>query len=282
MIRTCNSFNFLHRYRGDAMNIRYLDLDGLNLRDGCNFNFTPIGLFEGDRDIITNDLFTDGQSYNRGKNKEKNLLIKGYIMGDILSNLFLLKKYLFRKGLKKLTVDLEGMPTFYVMIDMQSFGCDELSPEIISIQVTAPDPYLYTLNSSIISIGSTVNVGITFPVTFPITFGGVLGGLGVLTNYGNSIAYPIITIVGTCDTIQITNTTTGDGMRLNVSLLDTDTLIIDNTISNRGIYLNGVGRMDLKNGSWLNCATGDNIFSFSRNSLQTKPHCTITLQSRYI
>jgi hypothetical protein len=71
-------------------------------------------------------------------------------------------------------------------------------------------------------------------------------------------------------------------MSLNIGLIDTDILIIDSRPTIRGIYLNGIKRMDLKNGSWLTCIPGDNIFNFQRISFQSKKHCTVGLQGRWI
>lgn len=263
------------------MIINYIDIDGLNLKDD-SYNLTPIGLFEGDRDVILNDLFTDGQSYNRGKIKEKKLILRGYVKGNILTNLFLLKRYLFKPGLKKLTIGISGMETFFLYIDLLNWGSDELYPHIINCQVVAPDPYLYELITRELILGATSNSGLNFPLTFPITFGAVTGAEGTINNVGNAVAYPVITIVGTCSNVTITNTTTGESMTCNVAIGATDTLVIDSRPTSRGIYLNDAKRMDLKNGSWLSCHPGDNEFTFQRTSLETKQHCNIRLESRWI
>jgi hypothetical protein len=262
--------------------INYLDIDGLLIRDGVNYNLTPNGLFAGDRDVIMNDLFMAGQSYNRGKIKERKMTLTGYVMGDILTNLNKLKQVLFKDGLKKMTVGIVGMPTFYIYFDLLNWGCDEVNPQLISCQLVAPDPFLYESVQRVINLGATSNANLVLPAVLPWMFGSLMGGQGTITNAGNAIAYPIITIVGTCDTITITNTTTGESMSLNISLGASDTLVIDNRPSTRGIYLNGTKRMDLKNGNWLSCQVGDNVFTFSRNSLETKQHCSIILQSRWI
>lgn len=265
------------------MIINYLDIDGLNLRDGVNFNLTPIGLFEGDRDVIMNDLYIPGQSYSRGKTKEKKIILKGNIMGDIVSNIFKLKQYLFKDGLKKLTVGIVGMPVFYIYADIQNWTADEISPEFISCQLVAPNPFLYEAAQIQVQLGimQSANV-LTYPVTYPITYGNPTGSSGIITNLGNTKGYPIISIVGTCSNIAVTNQTTGESISCNVSLGASDTLIIDNTPSNREIYLNGVKRMDLKSGSWLSCIPGYNEFVFSRSSLESKLHCTVAFQGVWI
>lgn len=262
------------------MVINYIDIDGLNLKDD-NFNLTPIGLFEGDRSLIMNDLYTDGQSYNRGKIKERKLILRGYVKGNILTNLFLLKKYLFKPGLKKLTVGISGLPTLYLYVDIETWTSNELYPHVIDCQIVAPDPYLYANDAESLTLGATSGASMTFPLTFPLTFGATIGGTGVITNPGNAAAYPVVTVIGTCDTITVTNSTTGESMSCAVSLGATDTLVIDNRPKTRGIYLNGVGRMDLKNGSWITCEPGENTFVFSRNSSEEVQHCSIALEGRW-
>lgn len=262
------------------MVINYIDIDGLNLKDD-NYALTPIGLIEGDRNIITNELYTDGISYNRGKIQERKILLRGYVKGDIVTNLLLLKKTLFKPGLKKLKVDITGIGTFYLYVDVMSWASDELYPERLSIQLMAPDPFLYADTAEEITLGAASGASMTFPLTFPLVFGATVGASGVITNRGNADAYPVITVIGTCDTITVTNSTTGESMSCAVSLGASDTLVIDNRPATRGIYLNGAGRMDLKNGSWITCEPGDNTFVFSRNSSEEVQHCSISLEGRW-
>lgn len=126
-----------------------------------------------------------------------------------------------------------------------------------------------------------------FP-TYQAEYGGVVFGTAtgegaILTNSGNADAYPVITVVGTCANITITNSTTGESVSVSPALQDTDTLIIDCRPLTRGVYLNGVANIGLKtNAGWIHCQPGDNLFLFSRASLQNKKHCTVQLQSRWI
>ena len=192
-----------------------------------------------------------------------------------------MKQVLLKKGLKKLSVTIDSLQ-FYVMIDLENWGCDELNPEFIACQLVSPEPYLYALNDQIINLGATSNNGIAFPLTFPINFGALTGGIGTISNIGNTMAYPVITVIGSCSNLVITNVTTSETMSLNVNLGATDILIIDNRPKTRSITLNGANRIDLKVGDWLSCVVGDNQFSFSRNSIELKKHCTIDLRPRWI
>ena len=259
-----------------------INADGLDLISN-KYYFTLDGLFANDNDVIMNDLYTDGQSYHRTKIQVKKLILNGFVRTRDIKDFMYLRQILCAKKLKTFTITIPSFETLTFQAEIVTWGIGPLGAFTISGQLVLPDPYVYELVVKKITLGATSNSGLTFPLTFPLVFGTITGGQGTTTNTGNAIAYPIITVVGTCSSIVITNETTGESMTLNVSLAsDYDTLIIDNTQSNRGIYLNGVKRMDLKQGDWFTCPVGDNIFTFARNSLETKQHCSISLQSRWI
>ena len=257
------------------------DIDGIPLKDMANYYLGISGLFDSDRDIIMNDLYTDGQSYNRAKTNDKKLILQGIILGDVSANLLRLKQCLFKAGLKRMTVSIQGMPNLIMFIDLLNWVSDPNLPEIINCQLVAPDPHMYALSQSIL-LGATANDSLTFPLTFPLTFGVTTGSQGVVVNTGNVLSYPIITVVGTCSVITLTNTTTGESMSLDVALGASDVLVIDSNPATRSIKLNGVYRMDLKVGDWFSCPPGESTFTFARNSLETKQHCAIAMQSKYI
>lgn len=116
-----------------------------------------------------------------------------------------------------------------------------------------------------------------------IVFGTSIGAAGTVINSGNTDAYPVITVVGTCSSIGIRNITTGEEIDINVQLMDSDTLKIDCRPKTCGVWLNEARNIALKaTAGWIHCPPGENKFSFSRNSLQDKKHCTVELQSRWL
>lgn len=261
------------------MRTLYLDIDGLDLLSGDYF-FWVSNLGNLDRDVVLNNLYSNGASFNRSKTVERKFLLNGQCKTKAALNI--LKQKLFTDELKKLTVQTDSTEVVYLMCDMSNLAEDNGAPGIISCQMVAPDPYMYAHTPDTVSLGAEADATLTFPRTFPIVFGDITGASGTVTNEGNAIAYPKVTIIGTCDTLTVTNTTTGESITCAISLDADDVLIIDSRPEVRGIYLNGAKRMDLKNGSWLSCAIGDNVFTFSRNSLESKQHCTIELESRWM
>lgn len=264
------------------LQFHYLDIDGFNLLSSDVYGSIQ-GILDGDQDVITNELYTSGQSYNRSKVKEKKLVLNILIKNNVLTNLFSLRQKLFKTGLKTLTVGIVGMPIFYVKFDLSNWLSNPLGSHMFTCQLLCPDPFLHEATQHSIQLGIlTAASALTYPITYPITYGNPTGSTGTITNLGNMVGYPVVTVVGTCSNIIVTNQTTGESMSVNISLGANDTLIIDNTVANRGIYLNGAKRMDLKNGSWISCPPGDNVFLFGRSSLESKLHCTVSFQGVWI
>jgi len=171
----------------------------------------------------------------------------------------------------------------YLDCELENWGSHEQRPEYINCQLFAPDPRKYANDETIVELGNIVSDGFVPPVTFPVTLGSSTGAQEQITNDGNIKTYPKFTIVGTCSAITIGNLSTGEYMTLTISLTDTDTLIIDGNPSVREITLNGVKRMDLKDGDWVSCIPGDkNVITFTRSTLQNKKHCTVALRSAWI
>ena len=262
------------------MKIIGLTLNGLNLISS-DYYFSLQGLFDFEKNIITNELFIDGQSYNHSKINGKKLVLNGYIKTWDPAKIAALNQILYGVGIKQLVVNIASLGILIANVEVINRITSGDSRKV-SVQLSMPDPYLYAQTSQALSLGALANASLTFPFAFPITFGSLTGGSGIITNLGNAVAYPVINIVGTCNTLTVTNTTTGESMSCAVSLGASDVLIIDSNPATRGIYLNGVSRMDLKNGAWPSCIPGDNAFTFSRNSIEVKQHCSISLQSRWV
>lgn len=133
-----------------------------------------------------------------------------------------------------------------------------------------------------IEAGSTAT-GWVSPGTQGVIFYPAVGETGTITNTGNVDAYPVVTIVGSCANPSIANDTTGETIAVNVALGNTDTLVIDCRPATRGCYLNGVLTFGIKQGlGWIHCPPGDNVLTFERDGYDTKRHCTIALQGRYL
>lgn len=268
--------------------LKSLRIENLNLRTGDSLNpmamsFFITGLFAGDRTVIMNDLYTPGQSYHRGKTQPKRLILEGHTPFGDPRIIFELRSILFKDGLKRMIFQISGMPEMYMDIDLENMGTVRHMPEMISCQLVAPDPHMYASEAQEIKLGLEESAqALKYPITYPITYGIPSGASGSVNNRGNTDAYPVVTIEGTCSDIEVINKTTGESMSLDMALGPGDVLVIDNRPRTRSITVNGENRIDLKNGDWIRCIPGQNEFTFLRSSLESKQHCTISLRSVWI
>ena len=105
-----------------------------------------------------------------------------------------------------------------------------------------------------------------------------------VNNIGWGTTYPTITLVGPIINPVLGNTTTGNALTFNCTLLSTDTLVVD--LYNKLITLNGVSARNLlQSGTWFGAPPGDSIFTLSGQAgSQTinQTLATITWYSAYI
>ena len=123
--------------------------------------------------------------------------------------------------------------------------------------------------------------GMAIPMNIPMSMGNnPVGDVTVITNNGNTSAYPIMTIYGAfASGCTITNQTTSESFDYNDSLLDSDFVEID--FYNRTAVKNSVSNV-LANvsGDWLSFQTGTNKLSISGGELDTG-YAAITYKDTY-
>jgi len=157
---------------------------------------------------------------------------------------------------------------------------------VVSIEFCATDPRKYDAAQSNGSSGpGTGGTGFTFPFTFPFTFGaGATGNTFVATNAGSFSTNPVATISGGAITNpSIQNVTAGLTMLVNITLMATDTLVID--FGARTIVLNGTAsRRSLMDPSsrWWSLAPGANTIKFLGTPGAGNPLLTLTWRSAWL
>lgn len=250
------------------------------------------GIFDGDKDIVLNDMLGDGQMFGRSKHKEKNIVLDITVTNYDLKKIVALNAFKQGNTTKLLVVDTEAFGRLQIWAEVSSFAWSDSSALSISVKLTAPDPCLYSNTATVVTLGAGTGNGIIFSkngITFSTSgflFGQKINGGTTITNLGNVDAYPIFTITGPCSEIVVENKTTEETINIDAILGDSDTLVIDCSAgpnNTRGVYLNGNMALSLKtNTGWVHCAPGDNIIAFSRNSTILTADCTVNLQSRWL
>lgn len=148
------------------------------------------------------------------------------------------------------------------------------------LEFEASDPRIYDATLQTPSTGlATVSGGMTFPASFPLGFGApASGGYIFATNAGTFPTRPLAIIAGPVVNPQIQNVTTGDTVKLNITLASTDMLAVD--FNARTILLNGTASRYsalTSDSAWFELVPGTTTIRFLASAFAAG---TLTLQYR--
>jgi hypothetical protein len=136
----------------------------------------------------------------------------------------------------------------------------------IRTQVTmfAPNPKYYDQTSVTGSISPVTPNGRTYNRTYNLSYGGGTNASALtIVNSGTWTTYPTITITGPITNPILTNQTTNQSLAVTVTLLATDSLVLD--LENRNVLLNGSPVRNLLTGSsqWFGASPGSTVFALT-------------------
>ena len=257
-------------------------LDGVQLYPSDTYSATVSGVFDFDKTVILSDTVTDGNVFGYSKINPKtinlNIMVKN--RNDIQSHLRI--NNLLAKKTLKLTLEYDNLGIIQNNVTVTSKSTSDDFDGVVSIVATAYDPYFYT-QEEYLYLGVVFSDGLTFPTTFPVNFGGgITGGTGKITNKGFVDAYPVITILGSCNNFSLTNETTGQTNVFSYELGVNDKLVIDCRPATLGITLNGVKQSNTDI-TFYRCVSGDNVWTFTRDTpVESVKNCKIALQSKIL
>jgi hypothetical protein len=147
-----------------------------------------------------------------------------------------------------------------------------------------PDPRYYSDTATTASLTPTPALGRTYDRTYNLVYGGgSIATSTTITNIGNWITYPVITITGPVTNPTIGNITTGQYMAVNYNVTNTDTLVID--LDNKLITLNGTSARNLVagNSQWFGAPPGVSNFTFTgTNYLIGTTTATVVYRSAWV
>jgi hypothetical protein len=154
-----------------------------------------------------------------------------------------------------------------------------------TITFLCSDPYAYSDTTQ--SQGFTITQP-TYTWTFPHILGPNtgftvvgLGGVDVVSS-GDESTGIIATINGPCDNPKLANNTTGEYIKILLSLIAGDVLVID--MENATVFLNGqtaIKYLDIASSFWK-LQPGTNLIKFSEDNISSTATASITWQDRYI
>ncbi len=160
--------------------------------------------------------------------------------------------------------------------------------QVFQIQFYCNDPYWYAEDQSLISM-VLVTGGLTFPISFPIVFGSYVGSVPTSApNDGDSVTPVLIQVNGPSVNPVITNTTTGEFIRCEISLDPGDVLTINTKFGSKSITLTDSGGVTTNQMSTLSVGSafwqldiGDNLILFSDDTLGSSESCVVSWYARY-
>lgn len=160
--------------------------------------------------------------------------------------------------------------------------------QTFQFQFYANDPYWYA-NTGLSVTMAIVTGGFTFPFSFPFSFGNYVGNIPAgAINSGDSVTPVIITINGPSVNPVVTNTTTGELIKCNISLQPDDVLSINTKYGSKSIVLtsgagvvsNQMATLDVTSTFWQ-LAIGSNLLTFTDDSNAGPESCIVSWFDRY-
>ncbi len=186
---------------------------------------------------------------------------------DEMARLFRLKVDRTISQTKRLGFTLANGVTKEIPVVFTQFKSD-ISPEDVHtarILITAQSEleYMYESIEQTLNVPIFAGSGMPIPMPIPMDFSAPLQDDDVtITNDGNAEYYPKITLHGSLDTFNLTNSTTGQTISYSGELDADDYLVLD--FYNRTALLNGaINMLSEINGTWWWLAIGDNTIKLT-------------------
>lgn len=148
-----------------------------------------------------------------------------------------------------------------------------------SLSLLAPDPRKYaTFAQSVNLVLPFTSGGIAPPLTPPLTVTGSSSlSQATVTNSGNVLTYPTLTVVGPCPPARIANLTTSEVIRVVDPVLAGESLVID--VLNGTATINGQSRRVL--GSWWGLVPGANEVAFAADGYDADAELSMSFRSAW-
>lgn len=153
-----------------------------------------------------------------------------------------------------------------------------------ALEYLAADPYIYADEMAIAALPlADTSAGRTYPRTYPMTYGVALSGAAIAENAGTVPTHPLVLIVGPVDNPQLENVSSGEYVRLGLSLGTTDYLVVD--MATGTVMLNGTAsrRSTLTSDSvWWALAPGENTIRYRADTWQAGSVAIVGWRSAWI
>ena len=235
---------------------------------------------------------TDGSSINSVRLENRNIVIYTTIEGDVEANRINLYKYFPVKKSVKLYFN-NGARNIYICGTVEVIECDLFSnKQVAQISILCPRPYFKAVHD-LVTIFSDVSPLFEFP--FAISKTGIeFSAITVnqrksIVNTGEAATGVVIKLfaIGTVENPVIYDVLKRTNIKLNFTMLASDTIVINTNVGEKSIELirdgvsyNALGYM-AQNSSWFVLEAGDNVFTYDADSGNSNLQLTFTTSILY-
>ena len=235
---------------------------------------------------------TDGSSINSVRLENRNIVIYTTIEGNVEANRINLYKYFPVKKQVKLYFN-NGARNIYISGTVELIECDLFTnKQVAQISIICPKPYFKAVHD-LVTIFSDVSPLFEFP--FAISKTGVefsaitINQRKSIVNVGEAATGVIIKLfaIGTVENPIIYDVLKRTNIKLNFTMLPSDTIVINTNVGEKSIELirdgvtyNALGYM-AQNSSWFVMEAGDNVFTYDTDSGNSNLQLTFTTSILY-
>lgn len=239
------------------------------------------------------NVTNDGSNINSVRLERRNIIIYVSLNGDIEANRIKLYKYFPTK--KTVTLYFKN-DTRDVFIEgtVELIECDLFSNrQVAQISIICPKPYFKAVDK-LVTMFSDVTALFEFPFSIPeagIEFSAIMTGevRKSIINTGDADTGLIINVYAIGEVVNpvIYNALTMSQIRLNMTLQESDTVVINTNVGEKSITLirdgissNALGYME-RNSDWFTLQAGDNVFTYGADSGLSNLQLTFTTTLLY-
>jgi hypothetical protein len=152
------------------------------------------------------------------------------------------------------------------------------------VELFCPDPRIYDDASQVSVLSPGSSYGRTYDRVYPLLYNSAIGSsnaFGAFTNNGNVTVYPTFTLTGSMVSPVVSNSTTGDLLKINVTLSGSDVLVIDT--DTKAITLNGYAARNLldNTSSWFGFPPGSTTVGIVASGTSTGT-LTVAYRNGYV
>ena len=268
--------------------------DALELTNNSNYTVYKIeGLNPPQATINASvNTTTDGSNINSVRLGNRNIVIYTTIGGDVETNRINLYKYFPVKKTVKLYFS-NGARDIYIEGVVELIECDLFTnKQIAQISIVCPKPYFKDVNDLITVFGDVINL-FKFPFSIPKS-GVELSSVSVnqrrkIINSGDVETGVVIKLfaTGTVTNPVIYDVLNRTQLKLNFTMLPSDTIVINTNVGEKSIELirdgvttNAMGYM-AQDSTWFILEAGDNVYTYDADSGNSNLQLTFTTSILY-